>query len=133
MGNESDRAVDVKAKLQAAGFEIAEVPGGSRAIAVKKNNCTHLLESNDGGVWTIAGRPTFNVRGLDCELEDRGYQKFWFHLGRRFPVRVPDLKALHHFDEEVRAILGVKTLYHESLGTTSSRSDYDRLHGRPDE
>ena len=133
MGNEPKGAVDVKTKFREAGFEVAEVPGNPHTFAVRKNNCTHLLESDANGIWTIAGRPTFNVRGLDCELEDRGYQKFWFHLGRRFPVRVSDLRTLHHFDEEVRALLGLKSLYHESLGSTSARTAYDRLHGRPDD
>lgn len=133
MGDKAKGAVDVQSKFRGAGFEVTEVPGNSRAFAVRKNNCTHLLESNARGAWTVAGHPTFNVRGLDCELEDRGYQKFWFHLGRRFPVRVSDLRTLHPFDEEVRALLGLKSLYHESLGSTSARTAYDRLHGRPDE
>ena len=133
MGKEAKGAADFRSKFRSAGFEVAELPGNPQAFAVRKNSCTHLLESNARGTWTIAGRPTFDVRGLDCELEDRGYQKFWFHLGRRFPVRVSDLKTLHHFDEEVRALLGLKSLYHESLGSTSAHSAYDRLHGRPDE
>ena len=68
---------------------------------------------------------------MECRLEDHGYQKFWLFEGKRFPIRQGDLKALHLFDEEVRSILGLKTLYHESLGSTSSRSVYDRLDGRP--
>ena len=133
MGNEPKGATDPRSRFRGAGFEVSEIPGNPRAFAARKNNCLHLIESNAGGAWTVAGRPTFNVRGIECELEDRGYQKFWFHLGRRFPVRVSDLRTLHHFDEEVRALLGLKSLYHESLGTTSSRSAYDRLHGRPDD
>lgn len=133
MGDQAKGTVDMQSKFREAGFEVTEVPGNPRAFAVRKNSCTHLLESNASSVWTVAGRPTFNVRGLDCELEDRGYQKFWFHLGRRFPVRVSDLRTLHHFDEEVRALLGLKSLYHESLGSTSARSAYDRLQGRADE
>ena len=113
MGSEPMGPGDVRARFGAAGFELAEVASNPQSVAVKKNHCTHFLELNTDGAWTIAGRPTFNVRGLDCELEDRGYQKFWLHLGRRFPVRVNDLKTLHHFDEEVRALLGLKSLYHE--------------------
>jgi hypothetical protein len=133
MGKKPKSAVDVQTEFRRAGFEVAEVPGNPHTFAVKKLNCTHLIQPNATGAWSVAGRPTFNVRGLDCELEDRGYQKFWFHLGRRFPVRVSDLRTLHHFDEEVRTLLGLKSLYHESLGSTSARSAYDRLHGRPDD
>jgi len=72
------------------------------------------------------------VRGVKCELEDRGYQKFWYRQGQRFPIRVADLRALHRFDEEVRDILQLRSMYHESLGSTSARSVYDRVSGRPD-
>jgi hypothetical protein len=102
-------------------------------LAVKKDNCRQLLERDPKGGWSPTGPPTFNVRGVECKLEDRGYQKFWYHEGRRFPALVSDLRALHHFDQEVRAILGIKSLYHQSLGTTSARSAYDRLDGRRDQ
>ena len=52
--------------------------------------------------------------------------------GKRFPIRKVDLETLHRFDEEVRYILGLKSLYNESLGTTNARTVYDRLTGRPD-
>jgi hypothetical protein len=133
MGHEQAAGMDVRKRFQEAGFEVAEVRREPQALAVKKNNCTQLLERNSKGEWSPAEPPTFNVRGVDCELEDRGYQKFWFHLGRRFPVRVNDLRTLHHFDEEVRSLLGLKSLYHQSLGTTSARTVYDRLDGRPDQ
>jgi len=120
---------DLRKKYQEAGFEIVEAAGGAGSFAVKKGDCTQPLE-RDG---RLAGPPTLKVRGLDCRLEDRGYQKFWLHGDRRFPIRVSDLKTLHRFDEEVRLILGLPSLYHESLGTRSARSAYDRLDGRPDQ
>ena len=90
------------------------------------------LERDRTGRWVPAGPPYFLVRGLNCELEDRGYQKFWYHEGERFPVRRVDLENLHRFEEEVRYILGLKRLYNLSLGSTSARTVYDRLAGRPD-
>ena len=50
------------------------------------------------------------MRGINCELEDRGYQKFWYSKseGKRFPIRKVELEILHRFDEEVRYILGLK-------------------------
>jgi len=122
---------DPRKEFQEAGFETVEVAGEAGSFAVKKGNCTQLLKRDASGKWQPAGPPTFNVRGLDCRLEDHGYQKFWLHGDQRFPIRVSDLKILHRFDQEVRALLGRKSLYHESLGTTSCRSAYDRLTGRP--
>jgi hypothetical protein len=74
------------------------------------------------------------VHGINCELEDRGYQKFWYSKpdGKRFPIRKVDLEILHRFDEEVRYVLGLKSLYNEALGSTNARTVYDRLTGRPD-
>lgn len=132
MRREPTIAVDIRRRFQDAGFEVVEVSGSPESIAVRKNNCARLLERDAAGAWTAPGPPTLKVRGLDCKLEDHGYQKFWYHEGKRFPIRVNDLKTLHRFDQEVRAILGLKSLYHESLGTTSARSAYDRLHGRAD-
>jgi hypothetical protein len=123
---------DLRKKYQEAGFEIVEAAGEAGSFAVKKGDCTQALEHDASGAWRLAGPPTLKVRGLDCRLEDRGYQKFWLHGDQRFPIRVSDLKTLHRFDEEVRLILGLPSLYHESLGTRSARSAYDRLDGRPD-
>lgn len=123
---------DLPKQFKDAGFEIVEVGKAPETLEVKKYNCSVVLVRNAEGMWGPSGPPTFHIRGSNCELEDRGYQKFWYFKGKRFPVRVNDLRTLHRFDEEVRAILGLKSLYHESLGSTSARSVYDRLHGRPD-
>ncbi len=123
---------DLRMKFQEAGFDIVETVVTPESFTVKKGLCTQSLARGANGAWQPAGPPTLNVRGLDCRLEDHGYQKFWLHGEQRFPVRVSDLKTLHRFDEEVRAILGTPSLYHESLGTRSARSAYDRLTGRPD-
>jgi hypothetical protein len=132
MGKEPTVAVDIRRQFQDASFEVVEISGSPESIAVRKNNCARLLERDATGAWAASGPPTLKVRGLDCKLEDQGYQKFWYHEGKRFPIRLADLRTLHQFDQEVRAILGLKSLYHESLGTTCARSAYDRLSGRPD-
>jgi hypothetical protein len=81
-----------------------------------------------------SGPPYLVVHGINCELEDRGYQKFWYSKAenKHFPIRKVDLGILHRFDEEVRYILGMTSLYNESLGSTNARTVYDRLTGRPD-
>ena len=123
---------DLRRKFQQAGFEVVEDAGGSGSFTVKKGQCAQPVERDAKGAWQPAGPPTLNIRGLECRLEDRGYQKFWLHGDQRFAIRVSNLKTLHRFDEEVRLILGIPSLYHESLGTRSARSAYDRLAGRPD-
>ncbi|MBI4167246.1 MAG: hypothetical protein HY508_16090 [Acidobacteria bacterium] len=124
---------DPRKQFREAGFEIIEVTGLPGALVVKKGPCKVSIELGAIGEWQPSGPPTLNVRGLDCRLEDHGYQKFWLHDDQRFPIRVSDLRTLHQFDEEVRQILGIPSLYHESLGTRSARSAYDRLTGRPDQ
>ena len=123
---------DLRKQFTTAGFEIEEtgVPPGS--IAVKKHNCVQYLELKPEQGWVPIGPPYFIIRGSNYELEDRGYQKFWHHQGRRFPIRKADLQTLHRFDEEVRKILRLRSLYNESLGSTCARTVYDRLEGRPD-
>jgi hypothetical protein len=123
---------DLREQFNAAGFEI--VDGGSVAgsIGVRKYGCVRYLEPQADRQWLALGPPYFQIRGLDCELEDKGYQKFWRHDDTRFPIRKTDLQTLHRFDEEVRQILRLPSLYNESLGSTCAQTDYDRLEGRPD-
>ncbi len=123
---------DVRKQFEQAGFEVSPSAVSSDFLEVRKYNCSYTLKRSPDGHWMPDGPPWFLVRGVKCELEDRGYQKFWYHQGQRFPMRLADLKALHRFDEEVRDILQLKSLYHESLGSTSARSVYDRVAGRPD-
>lgn len=123
---------DLRKQFADAGFEIIKngTPGGT--IGVRKYNCVRYLEPKADNLWFPAGPPYFQIRGLDCELEDQGYQKFWRHGNTRFPIRKTDLATLHRFDEEVRNILALPELYNESLGSTCARTVYDRLEGRPE-
>ncbi len=120
-------------QFEQAGFIVADASAPPGSIEVKKSNCVTYLEQTNG-LWVRSGPPYFIVHGINCELEDRGYQKFWFSKteGKRFPIRKVDLETLRHFDEEIRYILGQKSLYNESLGSTNARTVYDRLTGRPD-
>jgi|SRR5271157_3161619 len=123
---------DLREQFKAAGFEIVDggsVPG---SLGVRKYGCVRYLEPQADQQWLAPGPPYFQIRGLDCELEDKGYQKFWRHGDTRFPIRKTDLQTLHRFDEEVREILQLPSLYNESLGSTCAQTDYDRLEGRPD-
>ncbi len=129
MATDSDVS-DIRKEFRQAGFEVFGGPNLD-AFEVKKNDCVWTVTRKDGR-WVTTGPPWFNRLGERYELEDHGYQHFWFHDGKRLPVRCAELDTLHLFVEEVRYVLGIKVLYHESLGTTNSRSVYDRLTGRPD-
>ena len=132
MGKEQPIIIDVQKQFTAAGFEIVEPGVSPGSIGVKKYNCLQYLELKAEQAWLPLGPPYFIIRGLNCELEDCGYQKFWRHQGTRFPIRKAELETLHRFDEEVREILRLPSLYNESLGSTCARTEYDRLEGRTD-
>jgi hypothetical protein len=129
MATPTPRAGDVQRKFEQADFRVTQKTG---ELEVSKDGCKYRLKPSGKGDWLPAAPATFTVRGLDCELEDRGYQKFWLAGGKRFPIRLNDLRALQRFDQEVRYILNLKSLYGESLGTVCARSQYDRLTGRAD-
>ena len=122
---------DILKQFQEAGFVISPAGQNPERLEVKKHNCLRYLERRPDGGWVPVGPPYFVVRGLNCELEDHGYQKFWYHEGKRFPIHRNDLETLHTFDEGVRYVLGLKSLFNESLGSTCARTVYDRLTGRP--
>lgn len=125
-------STDIRKQFQDAGFMVSPAGQDPERLEVKKHPCLCYLERGSEGAWVPVGPPYFVVRGLNCELEDRGYQKFWYHEGKRSPIHRDDLDTLHRFDEEVRHVLGLKNLYNESLGSTCARTVYDRLTGRPD-
>jgi hypothetical protein len=131
MATQTVTAQDIQKRFEQAGFVVSTSQGGR--IEVKKLACVAYVGNEEGKAVYIAP-PYFVVRGIKCELEDRGYQKFWYAKaeGKRFPIRKVDLEVLHRFDEEVRYILGLTSLYNESLGSTNARTVYDRLTGRPD-
>ena len=131
MANKAAIAQDVRKQFEESGFVVAEPQTGR--LELRKSGCVGYLESM-AGKWVYPGPPYFVAQGINCELEDRGYQKFWYSKldAKRFPIRKVDLEILHRFDEEVRYILGLKSLYNESLGTTNAQTVYDRLTGRPD-
>jgi hypothetical protein len=131
MATETAVVQDIQKQFEQAGFAVSDAPPGR--IEVKKSGCVAYLEKQEGS-WIYSGPPYLIVQGINCELEDRGYQKFWLARaeGKRFPIRKVDLENLHRFDEQVRYILGVTSLYNEALGSTNARTAYDRLTGRPD-
>jgi hypothetical protein len=130
MATETAAAQNIQKQFEQAGFVVTEAQPGR--IEVKKIGCVAYLES-EGGSWIYSGPPYFVVHGINCELEDRGYQKFWYSKSdeKRFPIRKVDLGILHRFDEEVRYLLGMTDLYNEALGTTTASRDVLTVKANP--
>ena len=131
MATEIATALNIQKQFEQSGFVVSD--DQTDKIEVKKDGFVAFLRKQAGKLVYLAP-PFLVVHGINCELEDRGYQKFWYSKpeGKRFPIRKVDLEILHRFDEEVRHILGLTSLYNESLGSTNARTAYDRLTGRPD-
>ncbi len=131
MASKSAAAQDIQKQFEHAGFAVSAARPGR--LELRKSGFVAYLERR-GANWLQSGPPYFLTHGTLCELEDRGYQKFWLSKpeNKRFPIRKVELESLHRFDEEVRYILGTTSLYNESLGSTNARTVYDRLTGRPD-
>ena len=124
---------DIRKRFEQAGFAVSGGSGNTGPIEVAKYNCVHRVDRSPSGLWAPVSPAHFMVRGMPCELEDHGYQKFWLSSGgKRFPIKLQDLHDLQRFDQEVRYQLKLKSLYNESLGSTSARTVYDRVEGRPD-
>lgn len=114
--------------LKQAGFSAEKVPDGR--VKITKNGVAAIV--GDEG----KNQPQFERAGLlvDSEIAtllNRGYQMFLeTPSGRRIPATARELKALHEFEEDVRAALGMVDLYNTSLGTTSPKHEYDRVYKR---
>ncbi len=131
MASETAAAPNIQKQFEQAGFTVSAVQPGR--LELQKSGFVAYLERH-GANWLQSGPPYFLTHGIPCELEDRGYQKFWLSKSenKRFPIRKVELQNLHRFDEEVRYIVGMTCLYNESLGSVNARTVYDRLTGRPD-
>ena len=113
--------------LRKAGFNIASLPGG--AVRAVRGYCAVDLREEGGKV--CAGRAGILMGDEIGALIDGGYQKFFrTPSGKNQPALADELKALHNFEEDLRASLGQESLYNESLGTVSTFYLYDRVKDR---
>jgi hypothetical protein len=116
------------ARLQEAGFTVQEQADGRSLVS--KHGGAAVLEKAPSGEPRFAAPPGLLLGSTVACLVDRGFQKFWQDGSRRLPAIAGQLKALHHFDQDLRAVMGMTSLYNEALGTVSARYLYDRLEGR---
>lgn len=115
-------------QLRQTGCEVREKEGGRYLVV--RNGCGAVLEETAGGAIQFSVRPGLVLRDTIAHLTDRGFQKFWQDGDRRIPARAKQLKALHELQCDLRAAMGLITLYNEALGTVSSKYIYDRVEGR---
>ena len=120
--------------MELGGFARSEEPGSPGRVRFEKHGCGVEFERDaakrDGRYRLLRG-PGYILRGEISSLWNAGFQKFLLTEKGRHPATTEQLKALHRFDDELKTILGVVSLYHESLGTTCDVTAYDRVQGRP--
>ena len=125
-------------RLERARFEVATISRNPERIRVLRGHCALLFERHGDGSLTLLQKPGYLVRGEIGRLWDAGYQKFWL-LGegsgnpfeeKRKPALATQLRELKTFEDDLRDLLGLPGFYHESIGSTSNVTAYDRVAGR---
>lgn len=110
-----------------AGFEVKRE--GDEAVASREFCVARFTMGSNG-------HPKFTLLGIRMGDEVAvlvyiGYQmSLQTDSGKKVAAQAVQLKALHAFEEDLREALGMESYYNQSLGTVSTRHDYDRLEGR---
>lgn len=115
-------------RLREADFAAQKADG--ELVRITKHGCAAVLQASSSGEPQFVVRPGLETPQGIAHLVDRGFQKFWQVGERKFPALSTQLQFMHQFDQDLRAVMGWTALYHEALGTVSSRYVYDRLGGR---
>ncbi len=116
------------AALKEHGFTAKELD--SRRARLTRENIAAIVEDQPGE------HPRVNRAGLLIGDEiglliNAGYQMFWrTPSGKQAPAQAAQLRALHSFEEDLKAGLGLTSLYNQGLGTTSDLHLYDRVEHR---
>lgn len=109
-------------QLRDAGFTVAQSGG---EVKVTRGEIGIVLTQKGGD---HAGVVVGNEIG---SLVDGGYQKFFrTPSGRTLAATADQLKAIHAFEEDLKAGMGEESFYNESLGTVSTFYLYDRVKDR---
>jgi len=122
--------------LRAHSFDVKPCEGVADGVTVSKGGVAAVLipgktnERLESGGARLAVTPGILVKGEISRLLDRGYQKFIKTAQYQLPATADQLRAIHHFTEELNLATGAMGLYNEALGTTSDLYEYDRLRGR---
>jgi hypothetical protein len=127
---------EVLATLGREKFDVSPATEGSNRAAggyrVSKDGCAAEIapSTEKGAPVRLMAKGGWVLNGEIARLLDRGYQKFLKTSKLEIPATADHLRALHHFNEQLKEAAGAMTLYNEALGTTSDRYVYDRVQGR---
>jgi hypothetical protein len=116
--------------LRDHGFDLLEAPGTQSRVFLKKLGVSCAIEKNGADGVKIFAYPGYLVSGEIAKLVNKGYQQFLKTSKTEVAATADHLKALHQFSEELKEALGLPSLYNESLGTTSTSYEYDRVEDR---
>ena len=122
--------------FRAHSFDVRTYNGVAGGMLVSKGGVAAVVipgkadEPGVSGGARLAVTPGVLVKGEIARLLDRGYQKFIKTDQYELPATADQLRAIHHFTEELNLVTGAMGLYNEALGTTSDVYHYDRLRGR---
>ncbi len=116
--------------LRDHGFDLLEAPGTQSRVFLKKLGVSCAIEKNGADGVKIFAYPGYLVSGEIAKLINKGYQQFLKTSKTEIAATADHLKALHQFSEELKEALGLPSLYNESLGTTSTSYQYDRVENR---
>jgi hypothetical protein len=127
---------EVLATLGGEKFDVSPATEGSNRAAgayrVSRDGCAAEIapsKEKDAPVRLLS-KGGWVLNGEIARLLDRGYQKFLITSKLEIPATADHLRAVHHFNEQLKEAAGAMTLYNEALGTTSDRYVYDRVKGR---
>lgn len=114
-------------RLRAGGYDVRAA--GGRTLVCRDHLAAVLAEEAGGGARIL---DTGLLLGEEVALlTDVGYQKIFLTPGgRRAPALAGHLQALHDLQQDLIELLGLQSLYNESLGTVNAKHLYDRVSGR---
>jgi len=116
-------------QAKAAGFTVT--PIGTSQAKIARGNIAAIVEDVPSAAPKFAETAGVVVGPEIARLVDGGYQKFIVTpSGKKRAALAADLNALHNFDQDLRAAMGIGGAYNLSLGTVSNRYIYDRVEER---
>ncbi len=114
--------------LRKADFGIAGLPDGR--VRITKHGVGAVI-GDEGKNQPAIEKAGVLIGPEIAILLNGGYQMFLETArGKRYPASADQLKALHQFEDDVKAALDLVNLYNTSLGTTSTKHMYDRVFKR---
>jgi hypothetical protein len=120
---------DYLAKAKSAGFAVSTM--GQGQAKVSRQDVAAIVQDVPGCPPKLAESPGIVVGDEIARLVDGGYQKFIMTpSGKKRAALAADLYAIHNFEEDLRASLGMPGTYNLSLGTVSNQYIYDRVEER---